>query len=332
VATAADVLAVAIAHQQGRQRLAAATSATVRALWRQIDPLRLEASWSRVSPYIVRAMVAAQLAAVATSDDYVAEILALQGVEDDPTGRLVAEALAGFASDGRDLESLLRQPLVSTMRALRDGVRRQEALRTARGELERIVVTQVADAGRTGDGVSGLNRGAEWYVRLLSPPSCGRCALLAGRLYRSERAFLRHPRCDCVHVPVGDRRTGNAARTNPKDYFDSLSKADQERMFTKAGAQAIRDGADVAQVVNARRGMSVAGSYTTTDAGGNIITHRGRVTSGLFTTEGTTTRGFAGRRTGPLAGRKRVTPEAIYALASDREEILRLLRRFGYLS
>jgi hypothetical protein len=97
-------------------------------------------------------------------------------------------------------------------------------------------------------------------------------------------------------------------RTDPKLYFESLSGPEQDRIFTKVGAQAIRDGADIFQVVNARR--TKAGMYT---AGGL-----------KYTTESTTKRG---RKRGP-----RLMPESIYKIAgSDRAEAIRLLRFHGYL-
>jgi hypothetical protein len=78
-----------------------------------------------------------------------------------------------------------------------------------------------------------------------------------------------------------------------------MDAAEQDRVFGKGGAQAIRDGADMAKVVNARRGM---------------VTAEGR----LFTTE--------------AAGRTpRLMPEQIYRDAASREDAIRLLRRFGYI-
>ena len=41
-------------------------------------------------------------------------------------------------------------------------------------------------------------------------------------------------------------------------YCEALSPAEQGRVFTTAGAEAVRLGADISQVVNARRGMSTA--------------------------------------------------------------------------
>src|SRR5688500_1052764 len=76
-------------------------------------------------------------------------------------------------------------------------------------------------------------------------------------------------RCDCVHIPVAED-TSDDLRTNPRAYFDSLSVAEQDKAFTKAGAEAIREGADMNQVINARRGMHEAtdGRLYTTEAAG----------------------------------------------------------------
>jgi hypothetical protein len=99
--------------------------------------------------------------------------------------------------------------------------------------------------------------------------------------------------------------TADDLRTDPKRYFDSLSAAEQSRQFTVAGAEAIRSGADVAQVVNARSGMySAAGQSLTRSAAG--------------------IRGQGGIR---------LMPEQILREANgDRDEALRLLKRFGYLT
>lgn len=105
---------------------------------------------------------------------------------------------------------------------------------------------------------------------------------------------------DCIHIPCRED-SADDLRTDPKAYFNSLSAAEQDRLFTKAGAEAIRSGADMARVVNARRGMQVAGD--------------GRA----YTTEA------AGRR-------PRLMPEQIYREAgTDRAEALRLLRLHGYI-
>lgn len=83
-----------------------------------------------------------------------------------------------------------------------------------------------------------------------------------------------------------------------------MTREEQAKAFTVAGAEAIRSGADPARVVNARRGMY--------EAGGRLLTR-----------EATTRRGI-GR---PI----RLMPEQIYRDARDRSETLRLLRLHGYI-
>lgn len=135
-------------------------------------------------------------------------------------------------------------------------------------------------------------------------------------------------RCDCVHIPARED-TADDLRTDPKRFFDSLGQAEQDRVFTRAGAEAIRLGADIGQVVNARRGMTTA-------------TVQGREV--LATTEGTTTRSRTGVNLGAAdstqqagdryrrATRVRLMPESIIAQAAgNRDEAIRLLRRYGYL-
>jgi hypothetical protein len=146
-------------------------------------------------------------------------------------------------------------------------------------------------------------------------------------------------------------------RTDPAAYFRSLSAAEQNRVFTNAGAEAVRAGADIGQVVNARRGargLAPAGARLT-DAEAQMLRGglvRGRLQSVdvagqqvFVTTEGTTRRGLAGQRLGAKqtgtkqqgaryrsARTPRLMPESLMQIAGDdRAELVRLLRRFGYI-
>jgi len=133
--------------------------------------------------------------------------------------------------------------------------------------------------------------------------------------------------CDCRNIPASESVAGDLT-VDPHDYFASLSPEQQDRIFTKAGAEAIRNGADVNQVVNARRGMRAA------QVGGRDV---------LITSEGTTRRGLAYHRLSQSAGqdikagryrsarRPRLMPETIRAIATDQADYLRLLRANGYL-
>lgn len=341
----ADVMAVARKQYVQRQLLARRAVLAVRKTWSNLDPNAIRATWhAAVGPAVFTITTGAQLKAASAADSNVSATLAAQGITATTDGTVVAGALAGIASDGRDLASLLELSNYVALHAIRQGTSVENALTMGRKWLEQIVGTQVVDAGRVADGVAIAARPkVREYVRMLNPPSCARCIALAGKTYRWNAGFERHPRCDCRHIPV-DEATADDIRLDPKAYFDSLSKAEQDRVFTNAGAQAIRDGADISQVVNARRGMNVAGHTETTKRiiNGEEFTvnvhHRTLATREVFgrqaftTTEGMTRHGAAGQRLGESSNGVRLMPEQIYRDANgNREEAIRLLHRFGYI-
>ncbi len=343
-------------HYAGRLSIARRAARELAALWARVDPDRIAASWTSLLGRATAAVGAAQLLAASEADGYVAAALAEQGLEVDADGVLIPSALAGVASDGRDLGTLLAEPAVTSLTRLARGADLASALTAGGVQLDMIVRTQVADAGRVADGVATVVRPRAGYVRMLSLPSCSRCIVLAGRYYEFNAGFDRHPRCDCVHIPCSEDR-GDDLRTDPKQAFRSMSAADQDRVFTKAGAEAIRLGADIGQVVNARRGaagLTPAGARITDEEArllrggkdvGRLATTRIYGQDVFITTEGTTTRGVAGNLLGARetltkastdryrrASKVRLMPESILAAANgDRDMAVKLLKRFGYL-
>lgn len=297
-------------HYTARQRLVRSTAAAGIRLWRQVDTADLSGSWA---PRLARLLVivrGAQLAAATAADAYVDATLAAQGLDPAPAGQVVAEALAGIASDGRSLASLLLNPVIAAKLEIRrqlanEGrLRLDRALAAGQTTLEMTLRTQVADAGRVADGVAVAARPRTGYVRMLVGDSCPRCAVLAGRFYRYSSGFERHPNCDCTHIPTVENLADDIT-TDPQAAF----REGRVRGLSKADEQAIRDGADIGQVVNAHRGMYVAG-------------HQKR------TREGITRQGFAGTR---LRGQVRLMPEQIYRDATSRDEAVQLLRAHGYI-
>lgn len=317
------MLAAALAQYRLQKALTARTARDATALWSQVDPNAVSASWAALAPRLTVTVAAAQLLAAAQADRYVTAALDEQGIPSDTDARIAPRAFAGVASDGRDLGTLLEQPAIAAKVALAGGQAVDAALATGLARLVRIVGTQVADAGRGAESVATVTRPrADRYVRMLTLPSCSRCAVLAGRIYRLQDAFQRHPLCDCRHVPTAEDVAGDL-RT------DALAAVRSGRVtgLSVADRQAIADGADVGQVINARRGMS-----TTTAYGRRLKT----------TTEGTTVRGVAGQRLGGPAAKTpgaryrsvkapRLRPEEIYRQADGRGDALRLLRLNGYL-
>lgn len=302
------------------------------ALWARVDPREIRASWKSIAVQMSALLIAAQQSAAEGADAYVAAVVGELGGQSKPQGSLNAAAFAGWAADGRSLASLLELPPITALTEIASGVPDEQAMERGRTQLLRTIATEVADAGRSAVGASiTTNRTCTGYVRILSPPSCSRCVVLAGTVYGSSVAFKRHPQCDCVHEPT--IRGHSRARTNPGEYFRSLARGEQDRVFGKAGAQALRDGGDINAIVNARR----KGAVYTADAYGRRL---------LSTLEGTTRRGSfyrSERRTAiargrvPQSGRgfelrsPRLMPEEIYRIAKDRDDAIRLLTRFGYI-
>lgn len=162
-----------------------------------------------------------------------------------------------------------------------------------RAGVDRLVSTLVQDAGRTASAVGIASRPAVTaHVRMLNLPSCGRCAVLAGRVYRWSSGFQRHPKCDCVMVP-----TTLAAGTELTLDGRKAALAGQIRGLSKADMEAIEMGADLGRVVNVRSrkaGLTV---------GSSVVVRGGKP-----------------------------TPQAIIGAASTRDEAVLLLKRHGYIA
>ena len=318
---------VAQAYYADQSRIARTAAQGVAAQWNMLDTGSLSQSWLASIGQLVLALVTgAQRRAAEQANPYLAAMAAAQGARlSTPTG-VVADALAGVASDGRPMESLLYLPIMFTKRWIAEGRPLPEAMAHGRNTLALLAATQVADTGRAAVTV-GMTGDKTWvsYVRHVTLPACGRCIILAGRSYSYSTGFQRHPNCDCTMIPRIHHANGSVGGPDPlspQELFDQMSPEEQDKAFTKAGAEAIRLGSDLGQVVNARRGMQTAGGH-------------------LITTEGTTIRGYAGKRLGnfrKIEGERyrrstipRPMPEQLLKDARDRDEAVRLLQRFGYL-
>ncbi len=327
--------------------MAAAVAAAL-SVWGELDPSAFTASWvkDRVGDRIFLSVARAQELAAMAAEQATAFILAEQLAEldaspPDPDGRVNTAALSGIASDGRSLEGLLLQPIITTSVASAGGMTATEALAAGAAALTRIVGTQVQDAGRASTGLSIAARPRTGWIRLVEPKACSRCVILAGRWYRWSSGFDRHPMCKCRNIPASEDTEDLTPESDPMTHFNSLSETEQNRQFTKAGADAIRDGADISRVVNARRGalgLSSPGRLTAEEqkamrGGRKDFGHLDRVDvygRPLYTTtEASTARSDVGRRLNGKA--PRLMPESIYEIATDRDDAVRLLRRFGYI-
>ncbi|MEU5091713.1 hypothetical protein [Streptomyces sp. NPDC021356] len=337
----ADLVA---AYGASQRRVASASELKAARLWELLERRDLTGSWLRtVGPALVRLLTAGQMFAASSGQQYVDAMVAADGLSSDylaGASQVSGRALSGVAADGRALDSLLYLPVIGTKTLLAGGMSLPEAMLAGQMQLRRIVASEVAAAGSGAAGVAiAANRTVTGYVRVVRAGACARCAILAGRWYRWNASFLRHKRCQCYGVPATEARSGR--RTDPMGFFRSLSHSEQNRRFTAGGAQAIRDGADIFKVVNAGRSMR------TMDVYGERV---------RATLEGTTRRGEffqmmraeAEQRTGIRYARTRadleqglprfhlrtprLMPGEIYRLAESRDEVIRLLARYGYLT
>ena len=165
---------------------------------------------------------------------------------------------------------------------------------------------------------------------MVNPPCCQRCAVLAGKHFKWNQGFQRHPRCDCRHIPF--------AESDPFDPGIHIGP-DDVKDLTKAQRMAIDDGADMNQVINSRRAGSRRGLGMSTTEGTTLsgwasqvrrelARQRGEVAKETSTKVGRRgyVQNYVVRRTGA-----RPTPEAIYRFAESREEAIKLLAANGYI-
>lgn len=336
------MIRAAVERQRNLKDTSRSAVSNARRLWRDVDPGAVNTSWQRLLPQMATVIIGTQVVASQNADDYTQAALDAQGLDRPADGRVDPQGLAGVASDGRPLASLLSQPVVVTLAALAAGATQTRAMAEGYTELEMITRTQVADAFRAADSVAAVSRRVTHYVRVLTPPSCSRCVVLAGSDRAWNSAFRRHPGCDCISLPTTVTR-GLDQRTDPRGYFDSLSPAEQDRVFTNAGAAAIRDGADIGQVVNARR--KAAGMTETVSPRTRRRVREQGLDAGEFATSGRgglqTVEVFGEQRFVTLEGRgvdlpgggtaPRLMPESIYEIARDPEHAVALLKRHGYI-
>lgn len=321
-------------------------SRTVLRLWNRTRGADLDAGWDAVAPDVERVVAAAQVTAARQATAYVRDAGGLLDA-DMERAQLVPEVFGGATREGRAIAPELYAGVTTAKTLIGNGVGVGQAFRAAASYMSVMAATIVRDAGRNADSTLSVGRGFRYSVRVVQPGACSRCAILAGvKGYRAD--FDRHPGCKCTSMPLFDDETPEGFFRTPGDYFDSLSDAEQERVFTKAGAEAIRLGADPAKVVNARRG---AYKYAKKHPDGTFGPARlrpiqiGTSADGsplmvYATTEGTTARGWGRsqnldvrraneryRRTSTL----RLMPDQIMSMASTPERARELLARYGYL-
>ncbi|MER7799009.1 hypothetical protein ABTX71_01625 [Streptomyces parvulus] len=316
----------AVAHMEARRRLALATALATHRLWRQVDRSNLYTSWLGLVGNVLALVMASQMTAAQMTAPFLAQLLGPENEDRPDANRLVPAAFAGVDGAGRPLDGVLMAPIWTALRLVTAGRPIVPALLAGQSLLDAIVQTAVADVGRAAD-LTGMTArpSVTGYIRVVEAGACSRCIVLAGAEYQTSKAFLRHPRCKCGMEPVTREHTPDPP--SPKQLVAQMSEAQRRKTFGAAGAKALAEGADLGQLVNARRGMQSATVY-------------GRKLQ--ITTEGITRRGFAGSRLRDfqktqgqryrVSRKPRLMPEEIFRIADDRAHAVRLLHQYGFIA
>lgn len=284
---------------EAQKRLTFAAVVAMRRQWRRMGP-DWDSSYASVGPRLAVLLTAAQLGSARQGAAYVPEVLEQQGMDPEPVGQVRPQAFAGVAADGRSLESLLSLTLLRSKTA--------GSLDAGASFLDMVVETEIADAHRGAIQVATIARTRTGYVRMVNTPCCKDCAVQAGKFFRANAGFLRHPNCKCYHLPTTDPGSKYATYPDPSEITG----------LTVGERKALDAGGDYSQVLNAGRGRDRTRGVRVTDV------------SKMTTTEGATRRGAAGKQ---LRGRQRLTPDAIYDLSGTDEALARrLLKENGYLT
>lgn len=338
----------------------AATAATaaeeVAALWATVSLANIEASWGEVAGQVLALIAAGQARAAATAQAYQGALLRAGGLE-PRAPRIVPAGFAGYTGDGIPLPQILGAVPYWAQADLGRGIPPEQVKAKTAYRLSLLAQAEAQKAGSRAQFVGrNLDRRFVGWERVVEAGACARCVVLAGRRYKRNADFLRHPGCRCQARDVteddGDE-TSDASK-----FFRSLSAEEQDRRFTKAGAAAIRAGADISQVVNARKGalgLTPAGARITAAEAKTLRNglERGRLQPQrvygrdvFVTTAGTTVRSASGKKLIDASGGvkapgrrytsatvPRLMPESLLEIAGGDEELFRrLLTRFGYIT
>lgn len=212
-------------------------------------PGDFDGSWARVGPSLVTVTSAAQLAAATAGVQYVPAVLAQQDIAAPAEAHIRPSVFAGIAYDARPLDSLLEGAVrVSKMyvKAGRDG---GDALVMGRQWLDGALQTIVTDAARDATAVGmAVRPDVTSWVRMVNPPCCSRCAVLAGVVYKWNQPLPRHPRCDCLFIPT--------TVANADSYLadpSALARRGLIKDLTPAQRKRLDEGADLTKVLNESR-------------------------------------------------------------------------------
>jgi hypothetical protein len=138
--------------------------------------------------------------------------------------------------------------VVASKRAVARGVDGGDALGYGQQWLEQALHSAVQDAARDAMQAAIAVRPRLQWVRVVNPPCCSRCAVLAGKVFGWNASFDRHPGCDCLALPVTVAKAGTFM-TDPAE----LVRRGLVKDLTPGQRQRLNEGADLVKVLNESR-------------------------------------------------------------------------------
>jgi len=221
-----------------QSQLAQRAAGAVMTRWAKVDPESIRDSWRREIPGAVADTARVSLVAASGAQLYVTRTVEDFGEVSEPAGVLRPERFVDPAA----LSALLMIPQVRALQWIEAGRTPAEALRAGGRLAGAIAAQQTRDTARDATGVAIVAEAkVKGWLRRLQRPSCGRCEVLAGRVYKWSDGFLRHPGCDCVHVPWVEGQDLPESNYGGREYFDRLSTEEQNRLFGRHVADRIRE-------------------------------------------------------------------------------------------
>jgi hypothetical protein len=297
----------AIDHYRTQQLIGVLTAERVDELWRTMTD-DFDMSWGLISREVFETVLSGQREAARTGLAYVPRVLAEQDIDAPAAVEVNPERFVGGTDDGRPVETLLHGAVYQAKTAVGEGASTVIALASSREWLQGVVLDVVRDVNRqaVSAGMAARPKVGGW-VRMLNPPSCKFCITLAGKYFRWNQGFASHPHCDCRHIPTSETVAGDLT-IDPYAYFNQLDETQQNRLFGKNDAQALRDGGDIYRVVNTRsRGLA---------------DHVAKSTPGR-------NRGWQSRR---WDSPSLMTIDDVYRVAKNRDDAIRLMEANGFIT
>ena len=203
---------IVAAHYRRSALTTAQVVAAVLAIWRATGPSGFRDELVRAAGLVAFGQLTQAIRAATYLQD-----LADEYDWDPAPSQLVPRAFAGTSADDRPLVDVLSYATRRAWTMLDAGADYATANTSATATLTRIVANETTQAGINAERVAMVAQPqATGYVRFLSPPSCGRCAVLAGKWFQWNTGFARHPSC----FPAGVTVSGPAAEAATRRWYE----------------------------------------------------------------------------------------------------------------